>query len=499
MDKKYEIPISVRIDELGKEHLDYFLTRPFGERRNMPALFEGGKKIDPGTIDKIKKYAAKAGETYVYIKKKQETVTPEPEEIASPKTRQLVFTNIEKTYKAVKEEFSKHENIAEILENTGEKAQEKLREIGKLFDTGIRDSLESMLNEIISNKDSMTMFACLDRYDDHTSDHSLSTFMPGVHLLSKYYLLGNNPSYNKEKIVRDNGFGLLFHDTGKIFVPQEILNKSKRFNDKEMEEIETNIKRAGIDKEYLKIIKIVNDPRRFNNFSEERSKTLKRIIDEKMSILVDKRALTKEQYRSLKMYPGFGCLSPYERSIIEKHSLWGRNLIDTVPKRPTRALGIIRNHHERINGTGYPEGTKKVSIDAQIAGIVDVFDAITSERPYKEARSYDTAFSILKKMSTGKDPEFDNKVYNLLNKCIQRFPRGSLVEVRGGKYDNYIGMVTRPGLTNKDGKMPEFALFKDSKGNRIEKPIMVTRKNYNNSFDIKGLPFTKKHLQEYTK
>ncbi len=496
MDNGYEVPMSVRVEDLGKEHLGYFLTRPFGARKGMPALFEGGKKIDEGTVDKIKKYAAKAGETHIYVKKKQKTVTPKSDEIVSPRTRNNMFNSIEKTYNAIREEFSKQENISEILENTGENAQKKLRELGKLFDTGIRNNLESILDEIISNKDNTAMFACIEHYDEPTSDHNLRVFMSGVHLLSKHYLTGKNKD-SKERIVRDIGFGLMFHDTGKIFVPQDILNKSKRFNETEMEEIEINLKKAGIGEEYLNLIKMVNDPRNFNNFSEEKSKKIKKIIDNKMKNLVNRGALTKDQYKSLQMYPGFGCLSPYEREIIEKHSLWGRNIIDSVPKRPTRALGIIKSHHERINGKGYPEGITDVTMDSQIAGIVDVFDAITSERPYKEARPYDSAFGIIEKMSSGKDPDFGIKAYDLLCKCVQRFPVSSLVRVKGGEYDSYTGMVTKPcpSLSRK----PEFVLFMDAKGNRMDRVKQITKDDYTGNFDIEGLPFTKEQLQRYIK
>lgn len=72
------------------------------------------------------------------------------------------------------------------------------------------------------------------------------------------------------------------------------------------------------------------------------------------------------------------------------------------------ALSIVRYHHEQFNGTGYPYGLegKEIPLDARIFAVADAFDAITSERPYKKARTYEQAAAILKEDS-GKffDPE----------------------------------------------------------------------------------------------
>ena len=58
---------------------------------------------------------------------------------------------------------------------------------------------------------------------------------------------------------------------------------------------------------------------------------------------------------------------------------------------------IVRHHHERLDGTGYPDGLRNADVPllAQIVGIVDVFDALTMERPYRAALSRDVAFEVL--------------------------------------------------------------------------------------------------------
>jgi len=58
---------------------------------------------------------------------------------------------------------------------------------------------------------------------------------------------------------------------------------------------------------------------------------------------------------------------------------------------------IVRSHHERLDGSGYPDGLKNAQVPllAQIVSIVDVFDALTMERPYRGARPAAEAFDVL--------------------------------------------------------------------------------------------------------
>ncbi len=61
------------------------------------------------------------------------------------------------------------------------------------------------------------------------------------------------------------------------------------------------------------------------------------------------------------------------------------------------ALPIVRYHHERYNGTGYPYGLegKEIPLEARIFSVADAFEAITSDRPYKKPRSFEQAVFIL--------------------------------------------------------------------------------------------------------
>ena len=95
-----------------------------------------------------------------------------------------------------------------------------------------------------------------------------------------------------------------------------------------------------------------------------------------------------------------GPLTPQERTIMESHVLIGTRMLDRLgflgPEIP-----IIRHHHERWDGKGYPDGIagNGIPLGAQVLAVADAFDAITSERVYHEARDLPTAMGILSEES----------------------------------------------------------------------------------------------------
>jgi putative two-component system response regulator len=91
-----------------------------------------------------------------------------------------------------------------------------------------------------------------------------------------------------------------------------------------------------------------------------------------------------------------GKLDEQESRVMREHPIVGDALCAGL--RSLQAVRpIVRHHHERLDGTGYPDGLRNADVPllAQIVGIVDVFDALTSERPYRGAQPRDVAFEIL--------------------------------------------------------------------------------------------------------
>jgi putative two-component system response regulator len=90
-------------------------------------------------------------------------------------------------------------------------------------------------------------------------------------------------------------------------------------------------------------------------------------------------------------------LTPEERASIEEHSRVGYELLAPL-KTMSRMVPIIRSHHEKLDGTGYPDGLfgDQIALPVRIVTVSDVFDALTTERPHRAAMKVPTAFEILK-------------------------------------------------------------------------------------------------------
>lgn len=111
-----------------------------------------------------------------------------------------------------------------------------------------------------------------------------------------------------------------------------------------------------------------------------------------------------------------GKLDDNEWAEMKKHPSHGVELLKGVTNVSDDAKRIVHEHHEHLDGTGYPRGITDENISklSRVAAIADVFDALTTKRSYKEAQSADLALEIMLKMSPGKfDPEifryFDKK------------------------------------------------------------------------------------------
>ena len=104
-----------------------------------------------------------------------------------------------------------------------------------------------------------------------------------------------------------------------------------------------------------------------------------------------------------------GKLNKEEFEVMKSHAIKGKELIDTLLENfsldSLNYIDILKNiahhHHEAYDGSGYPDGlaAQDIPIEARIVAVADVFDALTSERPYKKAWSNDKAFEALESMA----------------------------------------------------------------------------------------------------
>ena len=90
-----------------------------------------------------------------------------------------------------------------------------------------------------------------------------------------------------------------------------------------------------------------------------------------------------------------GALAPAEYAEVQRHAAFGARLVASVGDPELTA--IVRHHHERIDGSGYPDGLRgdEIPLGARIVAVADTFDALTGARPYRDARSPVEAMAVI--------------------------------------------------------------------------------------------------------
>ncbi|MDD5585261.1 MAG: HD-GYP domain-containing protein, partial [Candidatus Omnitrophica bacterium] len=118
------------------------------------------------------------------------------------------------------------------------------------------------------------------------------------------------------------------------------------------------------------------------------------------SVLNKKEALTEEEWE-----------------MIRRHPLIGENILKPVALNQ-KMLSIVRGHHERYDGKGYPDGLKgnDIGIFAQMLSVVDAYDAMTSSRAYRPAFSRGEALEELKRNS---GTQFNPKIVDVFVRIVQ--------------------------------------------------------------------------------
>src|SRR5690625_4721199 len=113
-----------------------------------------------------------------------------------------------------------------------------------------------------------------------------------------------------------------------------------------------------------------------------------------------------------------GPLTPEEFEVIKRHPLTGEDMCRDIPFLPPETLEIIRHHHERFDGSGYPDGLagEAIPFSARLFAPVDVYDALRSDRPYRKAVSRDVALDYMREQS-GK--HFDPDLLTLFVELIE--------------------------------------------------------------------------------
>ena len=161
-----------------------------------------------------------------------------------------------------------------------------------------------------------------------------------------------------------------------------------------------------------------------------------------------------------------GPLTDDERKVIMSHPLFGEEILKTMPEVPEEAFYITGQHHEKVSGKGYPRGLSGNEMHpwAKMAAVADVYDALTSARPYKPGLPPHVALRVI---FDGKGTDFDTDVVDTFIKQLGIYPVGSFVKLNTEE----MGVVME--VNPLDSLRPKVGVIFSQFGKRRPSPMVV--------------------------
>lgn len=158
-------------------------------------------------------------------------------------------------------------------------------------------------------------------------------------------------------------------------------------------------------------------------------------------------------------------LTSSEFELIKQHPICGEQML-RWSKLPEEVVKVVRQHHERWDGQGYPDGLKgeKIHRNAQIVALADVYDALTEDRPYRRALP---PYHALEMIFSGINQNFSPDVVHAFKCCLNIYPEKSTVTLNTGEIGTVIAVS--PVLPTR----PTVRVIYNQQGNRFKEEKIV--------------------------
>ncbi len=178
-------------------------------------------------------------------------------------------------------------------------------------------------------------------------------------------------------------------------------------------------------------------------------------------------------------------LSPEECTFIQKHVDYGVKILAKSKAVPPAVLRMVATHHERADGSGYPQGLDNdlIPIYGRIAGIVDSYDAMTTHKPYSEVVF--TPHEAIHELYNCRDTIFQTELIEQFIQTVGLYPTGSLVECNSGE----VGIVLE--VNDLKRLFPTVMLVLDQNKQPMKEFKKINLSKHKNSSlkVVKGLPY----------
>ncbi|MGL1862775.1 MAG: GAF domain-containing protein [Pseudodesulfovibrio sp.] len=266
------------------------------------------------------------------------------------------------------------------------------------------EGIQTLMNAILQ-----ALAEAIDSRDPFTAGHSERV----AHLAVAYaYQISRDNSFKDvhftDEELREVYYAGVLHDVGKIGIKEDVLTKNSRLPQRRMDVLRARFQLLGqtTDFDWKEAYNTIYAVNQTMSPDTEALQEIRELGKRDWQIGDDKFPLLYEDELEVLLLE-YGNLTPEERKEIQRHPAESERILQHIPLQEgySNMLTIIRQHHERMDGSGYPDKLigDDILIQSRLMAIVDIYDAVTQERHYKPASTRSEAMKILTlEMNEGK-------------------------------------------------------------------------------------------------